>query len=32
MAHQYDDIDIKILWKVLQQSIPEMLTKIKPLL
>jgi uncharacterized protein with HEPN domain len=32
IAHQYDRIDFDILWVVIQQSIPELLAMIEPLL
>ena len=31
MAHQYDNIDIDILWDVIHKSVPEMLEKVEPL-
>lgn len=32
IAHQYDRLDLDVVWTVLQQSIPELLEMIAPLL
>lgn len=32
IAHQYDRIDLEIIWKVIQQNIPELLEILIPLL
>lgn len=32
IAHQYDRLDLDIVWTVVQDSIPELLTMIAPLL
>lgn len=32
IAHQYDQIDLRTLWVVVQQSVPELLVKLEPLL
>lgn len=32
IAHQYDRLDLDVVWTVLQQSIPELLKMIAPLL
>jgi uncharacterized protein with HEPN domain len=32
IAHEYDRIDFGILWSVVQDSIPDLLAKITPLL
>lgn len=32
MAHQYDNIDMDIMWNAISISIPEILEKIEPLL
>lgn len=32
IAHQYDRLDLDVVWTVIQDSIPELLTMITPLL
>ena len=32
LAHQYDRVNFKILWRVIQHSFPELLDRIAPLL
>jgi len=32
IAHQYDRLDLDVVWTVIQQSIPELLERIAPLL
>lgn len=32
IAHQYDRLDLNIVWQVIQRNIPELLTMITPLL
>lgn len=32
IAHQYDRIDLEIIWKVIQRNIPELLNMLVPLL
>lgn len=32
LAHQYDKIDFSLMWDVIRLNIPEMLSKIEPLL
>jgi uncharacterized protein with HEPN domain len=32
IAHQYDRLDLDIVWRVIKQNIPELLSKLAPLL
>ncbi|HEY9740828.1 MAG TPA: DUF86 domain-containing protein [Coleofasciculaceae cyanobacterium] len=32
IAHQYDRLDLNIVWQVIQRNIPELLSMIRPLL
>ncbi|MEO0378336.1 MAG: DUF86 domain-containing protein [Cyanobacteria bacterium P01_A01_bin.17] len=32
IAHQYDRVDSRVLWDVIQKSLPEVLAQIEPLL
>jgi uncharacterized protein with HEPN domain len=32
LTHQYDKVDIDIIWRVIQQEIPSLLEKIAPLI
>ena len=32
IAHQYDRLDLNIVWQVIQRNIPELLSMIKPML
>lgn len=32
VAHQYDRLDLDIVWQVIQRNIPELLTQLLPLL
>ncbi len=32
IAHQYDRVDLNIVWQVIQRNIPELLNLITPLL
>lgn len=31
MIHDYDDVDLLVVWKTVEQSLPELIARIAPL-